>query len=369
MKRRSFIGSVAASVSAAPFALAGVSTPAIGSDTRTWRFQTAWPKGFPGLGTGAEYFANQVNRLSGGRLNIELYGAGEIVPWNEVMNAVSDGTIEMGHGSPYYWHSKAPANNFLGNFPFGFTAQEFNAWYFYGGGAEVCDQVYRDEFGCKFVLCGHTGAQFAGWSNTKIESADDFEGLKMRLSGLSAEVARRAGATVVNVGGGEVAQALASGTVDWVQWNNPYGESGTGLWRHAKYYHYPSWGDPSASIDCPINLKAWEELPDDLKGVVEQCAHATTLNMLSEFVGRSGPILEKLVREEGVELAPLPDDALTKFGNIMGEVIADLIEEDDLARMVYKSMYDFRRQMIRYGNVTDRAYLSARDLPYTFPEV
>ena len=141
MKRRDFLKKSGAA--AAGVASAALAAPAISQDRKQWRLITAWPKNLPGLGTGAQYFADQVTACSDGRLEVKLYASGEVVPAFESIDAVSAGTVEMGHGAPYYWKGKSIASQLVSNFPFGLTAQEYNAWYQYGGGAQLCDELYQ----------------------------------------------------------------------------------------------------------------------------------------------------------------------------------------------------------------------------------
>ncbi|MGH8120487.1 MAG: TRAP transporter substrate-binding protein, partial [Gammaproteobacteria bacterium] len=213
-RRRLLKGGAAA---AAGMAAAGLSAPAISQNRIQWTMVMTWPRNLPGLGTGAQYFADMVTKTSGGRFTITLHPAGEIVPAFESIDAVGSGTVQVGHGAPYYWKGKAPAAEFLSNIPFGLTAQEYNAWYYFGGGKDLADKVYREQLGCKFVLCGNTGVQHPGWSTKEVKSLADFKGLKMRMPGIAAEAMQRLGAVVINVLGSEVTAALASGAVDWVE--------------------------------------------------------------------------------------------------------------------------------------------------------
>jgi len=365
MKRRSFISAAAATTAAV--AVSALAKPALSKKSRQWRMVTTWPKNLPGLGTGAQYFADQVTKCSGGRLSVKLYASGEIVPAFESIDAVGSGTVEMGHGAPYYWKGKAPATQFLANFPFGLTAQEYNAWYYYGGGSALCDEIYRTQLGCKFLACGNTGAQHGGWARKPIKSIDDYKGLKVRIPGIPGEVMKRMGATVVNLPGSEVAAALASGAVDMVEWNNPYGEASMGFYRHAKYYLNPGWHEPGIVLECFVNSKAWDGLPDDLKAIVEQCAAATNVVMLSEFQARSGPVLDSFLNKHGVKINQLSDDILTKIGNITGEVITDLVKADKMSAKAFASMSEFRKHQMVYTATSDMDFVRARALPFKFP--
>jgi TRAP-type mannitol/chloroaromatic compound transport system substrate-binding protein len=327
---------------------------------------TTWPKNLPGLGTGAQYFADAITKCSGGRLTVQLHASGEIVPAFESIDAVKSGTVEMGHGAPYYWKGKAPASQFVSNFPFGLTAQEYNAWYHFGGGAALCDEVYEG-LGCKFLTCGNTGVQHPGWSKKEVNTLDDFKGLKIRMPGIGGEVMQRLGATVVNLPGSEVAAALASGTVDWVEWNNPYGEASMGFWRHAKYYYTPGWHEPSTVLEVFINRAAWDGLADDLKAIVSNCAFATNDVMLSEFQARSGPVLQQFIHQHGVEIRSLTNEQLAKIGEVCGEVISELVAADPLTKKVFESMNAFRSDQIAYSGVAEQDYFRARSLSYKWP--
>jgi TRAP-type mannitol/chloroaromatic compound transport system substrate-binding protein len=365
MNRRTLLTTAAASAAVA--AASSFPTPAISQSKMTWRMVTTWPKNLPGLGTGAQYFADQVTKCSDGRLTVNLFAGGEIVPPFESIDAVGSGTVEMGHGAPYYWKGKSPATEFLANFPFGLTAQEYNAWYYFGGGAALADEVYRAQLGCKFLACGNTGAQHGGWSKRPIKTVADFKGLKARIPGVPGEVLKRMGATVVNLPGSEVASALASGAIDMVEWNNPYGEASMGFYRHAKYYLNPGWHEPGIVLELFINAKKWDSLPADLKAIVEQCANSTNVVMLSEFQARSGPVLQSFVKEHGVIINNLSDEVLTELGNVSGQIISELIAADKFSEKVFKSMIKFREHQMAYTSSSDGDFIKARALPYKFP--
>ncbi|MBL95912.1 MAG: ABC transporter substrate-binding protein [Magnetovibrio sp.] len=366
MKRRKMLKTAVTAVGAAAVA-STFPKPGLSSNHKKWRLITTWPKNLPGLGTGAQYFADQVTKCSGGRLSIQLFASGEIVPAFESIDAVGAGTVEMGHGAPYYWKGKAPASQFVSNFPFGLTAQEYNAWYYYGGGDKLCDELYQDAFGCKYIICGNTGIQHPGWCSKEVDTLEQFKGLKMRMPGIGAEVMKRIGATVVNLPGSEVAAALASGTIDWVEWNNPYGEASMGFHRHAKYYYAPGWHECGTALELFVNSKAWNSLDDELKAIVIQCANSTNVVMLSEFQGRSGPVLQDFIKNHGVKIKMLSDEVLTKLGNVAGEVISELAAADKMSGKVLKSMAKFRTEQVAYSNTMETAFLNARNLPFKFP--
>lgn len=332
-----------------------------------WRMQTTWPRNFPGLGTGANKLAEFIGVASGGKLTVEVFGGGEIVPAFETMDAVSSGTLEMGHGAPYYWQGKVPASQFIASIPFGLNAQEQNAWMQFGGGQEVADKIYR-ELGCKFFPSGNTGVQAGGWFNKEINSLEDFKGLKMRIPGLGGEVVRAAGGNVVNLPGGEIPPALQSGAIDATEWVGPYNDLAFGLYKSAKFYYYPGWHEPATLLDNFINLQAWEKLSDELKAVIAAAnAYANTF-VLNEFVAKNNGALYTLVSEHGVILKKFPDDVLNALGALSGEVIGDVVANDSLSREVMDSITTFRKQAIAYAKVSEQAFYNARGLPFKWVE-
>ncbi len=362
MKRREFltIAAAGAVTTAATFP-----TPAISQGRMEWRMVTTWPKNFPGLGTGANILADLISRGSGGRLTVKVFGAGEIVPAFESINAVAGGTVEMGNGAPYYWKGKVPASQFIASLPFGLTAQELNAWFQYGGGQAMADKVYK-KLGCKFFPAGNTGVQMGGWFNKEINSPEDYKGLKMRIPGLGGEVVKAAGGNVVNLPGGEIPPALASGAIDATEWVGPYNDLAFGLYKSAKLYYYPGWHEPATVLDSFINLNAWEKLPDDLKAVVEAAHGAVNQLVLSEFVARNNESLSQLVNKHGVILKKFPDSLLNRLGELSGQVINDLASQDPLSREVLDNILKFRKDAIAWSKISEQTYLAARSLPFKY---
>ena len=247
-----------------------------------WKLVTTWPKNLPGLGAAPENFARYVNEMSGGRLEVRVFGAGEIVPAFEVFDAVSQGAAEVGHGASYYWKGKIPAAVFFTAVPFGMTAQEMNGWLHYGGGLELWQELYAP-FGVIPFAGGSTGVQMAGWFNRELRSAKDLSGLKMRIPGLAGEVFDAAGGTAVRIAGGEVYTSMQTGVIDAVEWVGPYNDRTLGLNEVAEFYYYPGWHEPGAMLEFTVNAAAFTQLPRDLQAIVRYAARAANQDMLDEF--------------------------------------------------------------------------------------
>lgn len=325
-----------------------------------WKMVTTWPKNFPGLGSAAEKLARLITEMSGGRIQVKVYGANELVPPFEVFDAVSRGTAEMGHGAAYYWKGKAPAAQFFSAMPFGMTAQEFNGWIYHGGGQALWDKVYAP-FGIKGMPGGNTGVQMGGWFNREINSLADLKGLKMRIPGLGGEVLQRLGGTPVNLPGGEIFTALQSGNIDATEWVGPYNDLAFGLYKAAKYYYYPGFHEPGTCLEAMVNRKAFETLPPELQSIVLNAAKAINLDMLAEYMARSPGALRSLVEQHGVQLRPFPADVLARLREVSAEVVADVAKADETSESVYAAYNAFLADVRPYTKISELAYLQARD--------
>jgi len=330
------------------------------AETFEWKLVTSWPKYFPGLGTAPERFAEQVELLSGGRLTIKVYGAGELVPALQVFDAVSQGTAEMGHSGAYYWKGKASAAQFFTSVPFGLTAQEMNGWIQYGGGQQLWEEVYAP-FNILPLPGGNTGVQMGGWFNKEINSVDDLKGLKMRIPGLGGEVLARAGGTPVTLPGGEIFTSLQTGTIDATEWVGPYNDLAFGLYKVAEYYYYPGWHEPGSMMEFTINKDAFAELPEDLQAIVKVTAKAINEDMLAEYTTRNQAALVELEEKYDVDVRPFPADVLEKLKALSDEVVAEVAAADPLSQKVYDSYKTYRDQVKAYHAVSEQAYINARD--------
>jgi TRAP-type mannitol/chloroaromatic compound transport system substrate-binding protein len=337
----------------------GAQTAVAEQQTFKWKLVTSWPKNFPGLGTAPERFADLVSEMSDGRLEIKVYGAGELVPALEVFDAVSLGTAEMGHSGAYYWKGKLPAAQFFTSVPFGLTAQEMNGWMSYGGGQELWEEIYKP-FGLLPLAAGNTGVQMAGWFNKEINSLEDLKGLKMRIPGLGGEVLARAGGTPVTLPGGELFTSLQTGAIDATEWVGPYNDLAFGLHKAAKYYYYPGWHEPGSMMELTVNMKAFESLPSDLKVMVKTAAQAINQDMLNEYTVRNASALIDLVEKQGVDVRRLPNDVLNKLRDLSEEVVTEVAAKDPASKKVFESFKAYRAQVMAYHEISEQAFINAR---------
>ncbi len=328
------------------------------AETIMWKMVTSWPKNFPGVGVGAERFATLVDAMSGGRLKVKIYAAGELVPALEVFDAVSRGTAELGHSAAYYWKGKVPAAQFFCALPFGPTAQEMNAWLYRGGGIQLWEDVYKS-FGILPMACGATGVQTAGWFNKEINSVDDFKGLKMRTPGLGGEVLTRMGGTVVNLPAGEIFTALQTGAIDATEWIGPYNDQALGLHKAAKYYYTPGWQEPNVTFELDINLEAWATLPPDLQAIVRSAARTVNGEMLDDYNARNMEAMEQL-KSEGVEVRRLPDAVLARLKDVAAEVVDAAAAADPTASTVWAQQKAYLQRLYDYARYAEKDIYAIR---------
>ncbi|MBK1698940.1 TRAP transporter substrate-binding protein [Rhodovibrio salinarum] len=355
MKRRDFIKTGAVGAAATTFA-----APAIAQDKRQWTMVTAWPKNLPGPGVAAQTLADRITTLSGGRLEVKLYAAGEIVPGPGVFDAVSEGTADLYHAVPAYWGSKSKGILLFGSQPFGLRADEQVGWMIHGGGQELYDEMYG-RFGVKPFLCGNSGPQWFGWFREEIKSADDLKGMKYRSTGLASEMCSELGMAVQAMSGSKMFQALQSGALDAGEFIGPWTDAALGFHQIAKNYYWPGVGEPSSAEECGVNLAAYEELPEDLKQVVKTACDALYNDVWTEYETKHARALTKLVEEEGVMPRKLPDDVVNELGKAAETVIGTLREDDDeLVRRIAESFVAYRDSIGRYMVYADNGQMNAR---------
>lgn len=358
MKRRAFLYSGLGSVAAC--APGGEPTPLQrSSETHSWRMVTSWPPNFPGFGASANRLADRIGELSDGRIAIEVFAAGELIPAFEVFDTVARGNMQMGHSSPTYWRGTLPAAPIFSSVPFGMLSSEHKAWMDHGGGLELWREIYGAQGIVPFVA-GNTGAQMGGWFKSEINSTEDLNGLKMRISGFGAEVIQRAGAVAVNLPGSELFTSLATGVIDATEWNGPFNDMAWGLHEVARFYYYPGWHEPSGVLEALISKDAFASLSPHLQTVIEAACRAEADYVVSEFAARNSEALKTLTEEHGVQLRRFPDDILSTLRRLSFEAMDELAASNaDLAR-VYASYRTYADSIGAWHEISEGAHTGIR---------
>ena len=322
-----------------------------------WKMVTSWPKNFPGLGAGAETLARYINKLSGGSLEVKVFGANELVPPLGVFDFVSSGGAEMGHSGAYYWKGKTEAAQFFSSVPFGMTAQEMNSWLYYGDGKKLWEEVYEN-FNLIPRPAGNTGVQMGGWFNKEINTTNDLKGLKMRIPGLGGEVLARAGGTPFTLAGAEIFTSLQTGVIDATEWVGPYNDRAFGLHKAAKYYYYPGWHEPGPSLECIINKDAYNSLSDQHKSIIDIACKAANVDMISDYMAKNYQALE-FFKKEKVQIKQFPAEVLSKLNKIGDEILLELSQKNNLSKKVYDSYVNFLSRVRPWTLISEDAYLSS----------
>jgi TRAP-type mannitol/chloroaromatic compound transport system substrate-binding protein len=362
MKRRQFIqGAGLGAVAAA----ASFPTPSIAQGVKELRMVTSWPKGYPGQGTSAIRLAERIGLGTEGKVTVKVFAAGELVPPFEVFDAVANGTADMYHSAEYYWQGKSKAFNFFCTVPFGLTANEFNAWIYFGGGQQLWDEL-SGQFGIKALLAGNTGVQMGGWYRKEINTIDDFKGLKFRMPGLGGQVLQKLGATVINLPGGEIFAALQSGAIDGTEWVGPWNDLAFGFFKVAKNYYWPGFHEPGTSLAVGFGSKVWSGLSKEHQAVMQAACSAENDHLLAEFNARNGEALDTLVNKHGVQLKRFSDDVLAKVGGAAGEVVAEVGNADPTTKKVFDSFIKFRKDVSEWTKLSEGAFGAARSLNYKY---
>lgn len=354
MKRRRFISGAAAAAGA----VAIMHAPAVIAQQKyRWRMPTTWTPALDVMQGSAQRLARMVGEMSGGRLTIEVFPAGQIVPPLGVFDACSKGTVEAFMGASYYWAAKDPAVQWFTSVPFGMNPGGMASWYYNGGGLALWEETYA-----AFNLVPRpgpaTGQQMAGWFRKQINTLADFKGLKMRIPGLGGRVVARAGGTVVLTPGGEIYGALERGVIDATEWVGPHDDMQLGLHRAAPYYYYPGWHEPATTLEFAFNKKAYDSLPADLKRILDFAVMSVSVLGLSEYEAKNAIALEKLKNgfKGKVQLKPLPAAVLRDLQKLAVNVVREEGEKSPMARKVYASFTKFQKELGGWREVSEGAF-------------
>jgi TRAP-type mannitol/chloroaromatic compound transport system substrate-binding protein len=355
MKRRDFLKKVGIGTAAAVGTSALGAPAVIAQKKYQWKMVTTWPPKLPVLQDGCERLAKRIEELSDGRIKIQVFAAGELIPAMESFQAVSDGTVEVGSGAAYYWAGKEPAVQWFSAVPFGMNAQGYAAWYHGGDGLKLWEETYAP-FNLVPRPGGSTGVQMGGWFNKKINTIDDYKGLKMRIPGLGGKVVAKAGGTVVLTPGGEIFTNLERGVIDATEWVGPLHDLRLGLYKAAKYYYYPGWHEPGTYLEYFFNKKVFDALPADLKHIIDSACMENELWVLSQFEAQNGAALQELITKHKVELLQFPGDVMKKLRTLAQEVNEEEAAKSPQAKKVNEAYKNFAKVVGTWGTISEKAY-------------
>jgi len=346
---------------------AGFPSPSIAKGLRELRMVTAWPRDFPGPGTGAARLARRIGEMSAGRLAVKVFAAGELVPPSEVFDAVAGGAADMYHAAEYHFERKTKALNFFTTVPFGLSAAEHTAWIHHGGGQALWDQV-AGGFNLKPFLAGNSGVQMGGWFKREVAGVSDFQGLRVRASGLGGDVLRRLGAKPIALAGGEIFPALQAGKIDAAQWAGPWSDLVFGFHKVAKHYYYPGFHEPGPALSMAINRNVWSTLTAGQRALIETAALAENGYSLAEFNARNADALVTFREKLKIVPKPFTDEILMAAGKLSGIAAAEAGAAGALSRKVYESFLGFRKRAIAWSKLSEHSFARARRLPFPYAQ-
>ena len=336
-----------------------LSAPAISKNRRQFRMATTWPKDFPGLGQMPNRFSKALYDMSDGLIEVKVFAAGELVGALECFDATSTGAADMYHGAEYYWQGKSKAFSFFTAVPMGMLAAEIMGWIDHGGGQALWDNLSAD-FNIKPFQAGNTGHQTGGWFKREMNSLEDFKGLKMRIPGLAGEVIRRLGGAAVRLSGGEIYQALQSGSIDATEWVGPWNDYALGFYREAPHYYAPGFHEPGASLAVGINLDVWNSFTPSEQAMISYACKSANDASLGEYTFENAKALDVLKSDHGIAPKFFSDDIMREIGRVSEDVVREFGNSDKRTQKVYESYLAARNQYRHWTEMSDGRYIQAR---------
>ena len=351
MERRSFLKKAGVGLAAG-----AVAAPALAQSTPTikWRLASSFPKSLDTLFGTSEFLVKRISDMTGGKFQIQLFAAGEIVPGPGVHDAVRDNTVEMGHTCGYYYYGKDPTYCIDTAIPFGMNNRQTDAWYRQGNGGKLMAEFYAKSNIVAFP-CGNTGVQMGGWFRKEIKTAADLKGLKMRIAGLAGAVLQRVGVVPQQISGADIYPSLEKGTIDAAEWVGPYDDQKLGFNKVAKYYYYPGWWEGGPQVSIYINKQKWDELPKEYQAVVRAaCADAHT-EMLARYDAKNPVALKQLVGS-GTQLRPYPKEVLEVCHKAAMELYAEISEKNPDFKRIYADYKKFTEDTNDWFRVSEGSF-------------
>jgi TRAP-type mannitol/chloroaromatic compound transport system substrate-binding protein len=352
VKRRDFIKVTGLAAAGA----ATIAAPAIAqsSPELKWRMTASWPKSLDTLWGGAEMMAKYIAEATDNKFQVQTFAAGEIVPGLQVLDAVQNGTVEMGHTASYYYFGKDPTFAFGTSLPFGPNSRINQGWYINGGGQQVLNEFYKN-YNVYSVVAGNTGCQMGGWFRKEIKTVADLNGLKFRIGGFAGKVVQRLGVVPQQLAGGDIYPALEKGTIDAAEWVGPYDDEKLGFNKIAPHYYYPGWWEGGPMNMAYINLDKWNALPKHYQTVITLAGQAASNWMMSKYDQLNPPALKKLLAG-GTKLHAFSPEIMQASFKAAMELYSEISKENANFKKVYTSLTDFANDSYQWWQVAELGF-------------
>jgi len=353
MKRREFLKSAGLSVAAST----AVAAPAIAQSMPElkWRMPTSWPKSLDTLYGGCEYFAKRMAEMSDNKFQIQVFAAGEIVPGLQVLDAVQNGTVEMGNTACYYYAGKDPAFTFGTALPFGLNTRQMNAWLRFGEGEQLMNELLA-KFNVIGFAAGNTGAQMGGFFRKEIKTVEDLKGLKFRIGGsIGGRIFQRMGSVPQQLAAGDIYPALEKGTIDAAEWVGPYDDEKLGFVKVAQNYYYPGWWEGCGQGHNLINIAKWNELPKVYQSMIEVASGEAWGWVVGKYDYLNPVGLKKLI-SQGAILRAFPQPVLEACYSAALDLYAELGKSNPMFKKLYDSLLAFRSDSTAWNQVAELGF-------------
>jgi TRAP-type mannitol/chloroaromatic compound transport system substrate-binding protein len=355
MQRRRFLKSAGAGLAAGAAMMPTLSrAQAAALPEVKWRLASSFPKSLDTIYGAAETMSKRVAACTGGKFQIQVFAAGEIVPGLQVLDAVQNGTVQAGHTAPYYYWGKDAAFALDTAIPFGLNARQMNAWQIFGGGLELFREFYKG-YSIHNIPCGNTGAQMGGWFRKEIKTTKDLKGLKFRIGGFAGKVMERLGAVPQQLAAGDIYPALEKGTIDAAEWVGPYDDEKLGFNKVAKFYYYPGWWEGGPQLSTLVNIKEWEKLPKEYQNIVEAACWEANTWMVAKYDAQNPAALKRLI-SGGTQLRGFSREIMVASYKAALEVYKEAGQKSPAFKKIYESMVKFREEQLLWFRVAEKGF-------------
>lgn len=323
-----------------------------------WNMATSWPTSLVTLFGSAEFFAQQVSDLTGGRFRINPAAAGEIVGGLDVLPAVRDGGAEMGHTASYYYVGLSPVQQFGTAVPFGLNQRQQNAWLYQGGGLEILNEFYAEEHGIIAFPAGGTGCQMGGWFSKEINTVDDLQGLKMRIPGIAGQVLQNLGGEQVTVAGGEILTSIQTGAIDAAEFVGPTDDLTLGLNELGSdlFYYHPGWWEPGTALEVQMPLDLWNDLPATYQAAVRNAAGLANMNTMATYDVLNQRDLQEI--KTFAQIREFSPEIMAAFKAETENVLDTIAAEDEKFAAILGPWREFRDGIVEWHGLAELSYLT-----------